>query len=152
MIDWYLQGKWRVVLGDGDMVGNYVFVDDLIDGYLRAMNYGKAGERYILGGENVSFDEFFDVLSEVSGRRFRMFHLPARIARLFARIEEWRSRHLRRYPMITPGWAETFLANWANSCNKAKRNLGYRVTPLRSAFEQTIKLLQEQSASPTVAA
>jgi dihydroflavonol-4-reductase/farnesol dehydrogenase len=56
MIDWYLQGKWRVVLGDGDMVGNYVFVDDLIDGYLRAMNYGKAGERYILGGENVSFN------------------------------------------------------------------------------------------------
>jgi farnesol dehydrogenase len=152
MIDWYLQGKWRVVLGDGDMVGNYVFVDDLIDGYLRAMNYGKAGERYILGGENVSFDEFFDVLSEVSGRRFRMFHLPARIARLFARIEEWRSRHLRHYPMITPGWAETFLANWANSCNKAKRNLGYRVTPLRSAFEQAIKWLQEQSASPTVAA
>lgn len=134
------------------MVGNYVFVDDLIDGYLRAMKYGKAGERYILGGENISFNEFFDVLSEVSGRRYRMVHLPARIARLFALIEEWRSRYLRHYPMITSGWAETFLADWANSCNKAKRNIGYRVTPLRSAFEQTISWLQGQSTSSAVTA
>ena len=150
MIEWYVEGKWRLVLGSGRMVGNYVFVDDLVDGYVRAMEFGKPGERYILGGENISFNGFFDVLSTVSRRRYLMLHLPAWLALVFSRIEEFRSLHFNHYPMITSGWAKTFLCDWANSCGKAQRDLGYAITPLGSAMQRTIEWLRharEQQAS-----
>ena len=142
MIAWYLQGKWRIVLGNGRMVGNYVYVDDLIEGYVRAMEFGRLGENYILGGENVSFNEFFELLSSVAKRRYRMLHLPGCLAMALSRLEEFRSRHFRHYPLITPGWARTFLADWANSCDKAQRELGYSITPLRVAMEKTLAWLE----------
>jgi NAD+-dependent farnesol dehydrogenase len=141
MIEWYLEGKWRVVLGSGEMVGNYVFVDDLVDGYTRAMKHGTCGERYILGGENVSFNGFFATLASISRQRRWMVHLPDRVALLFSRFEEYRSLHSRHYPLITPGWAKTFLCNWANSCRKAETELGYTITPFATAMEKTIEWL-----------
>jgi nucleoside-diphosphate-sugar epimerase len=150
MIDWYLQGKWRLVPGNGSMIGNYVFVDDLIDGYVRAMQFGRPGERYILGGENISFNGFFDVLSDVSGHKYRMIHLPAWLAKSFALLEEFRSRHFNHYPMITPGWAKTFLCDWANSCAKAKKDLGYVITPLDKALRITADWLKHFDARRSV--
>ena len=147
MISWYLSGRWRFVLGDGKMVGNYVYVKDLIEGYIGAMKFGKAGERYILGGENISFDGFFGMLSKVSGRYFRMVHLPSRLAMYFSQLEEFRSRHFHHYPLITPGWARTFLSDWANSCGKAQRELGYSITPLSQALKETIDWLSEATGA-----
>jgi nucleoside-diphosphate-sugar epimerase len=143
MIAWYLEGKWRWILGDGMTVGNYVYVDDLIEGYVRAMEYGISGENYILGGENVSFNDFFDMLSSVAKRRHRMLHLRGWLAMAFSRIEEFRSRHFRHYPLITSGWARTFLADWANSCGKAERDLGYVITPLREAMAKTVQWIEQ---------
>ena len=142
MIAWYLEGKWRWILGNGMMVGNYVFVDDLIRGYVRAMEYGRSGENYILGGENISFDNFFNLLSSVANRRYRMFHLPSWLAIAFSRFEEFRSRHSRYYPLITSGWTKTFLADWGNSCRKAERDLGYTITPLRDAMRKTVEWIE----------
>ena len=144
MIQWYLEGKWRFILGDGNGVGNYAFVQDLVNGMLLAMEHGKSGERYVLGGENVSYNKFFEVLSEVSGRHHKLFHLPAKVAMLTSQVEEWCAKHFQHYPAITPGWVKTFLADWAVSCAKAEQELGYRITPLREAFEITIDWLRQQ--------
>lgn len=150
MIQWYLQGKWRVILGNGLMVGNYVYVDDLVNGYVLAMKHGRTGERYILGGENVSFNGFFERLSEVSNQHYRMLHVPGRFAMAFSRVEEFRSRHFRHFPLITPGWVRTFLSDWANSCGKAQRELGYSITPLNAALRNTINWLEESAQDRTL--
>ena len=145
MILWYLQGKWRLILGDGNAVGDYVFVDDVVQGHILAMEKGRAGENYILGGENASFNEFFAELVRISGRKFRLLHLPGSIAMMFSNFEQARARWLRHYPMITPGWARTFLSNWENSCAKAECDLGYEPLSLRSGLEKTIHWLRGQS-------
>jgi len=144
MIAWYLEGNWHWILGNGKMVGNYVYVDDLIEGYVRAMEYGRSGENYILGGENISFNGFFNMLSNVAKRRYRLFHLPAWLAKSFSKVEEFRSRHFRHYPLITQGWAKTFLADWANSCEKAERELGYVITPFNVAMKKTIGWIEQK--------
>ncbi len=143
MVQQYLKGKWRFILGDGNGIGNYVYVEDVVDGHLLAMEKGRAGERYLLGGENASYDEFFEIVAEVSGRRYKLFHVPMSLALLTSEIEEFRGKHFKHHPLITPGWVRTFIADWAFSTEKAQSELGCKITPLREALAMTIKWLQQ---------
>jgi farnesol dehydrogenase len=145
MVELYLQGKFRLILGDGSGVGNYAFVNDVVRGHILAMKAGRTGERYILGGENVSYNEFFRMLSEVSGRKRWMAHIHPTLALAISQVENLRARRFHHYPLITPGWLRTFIADWAFSSEKAERELGYTVTPLRTALETTVQWIQSKS-------
>ncbi|MBM4169991.1 MAG: SDR family oxidoreductase [Ignavibacteria bacterium] len=144
MIDMYDRGKVPILLNKGINVGNYVLVDDLVNGHLLAMAKGKIGERYILGGENASLKEFFQYVNETSGRKHIQFNLPPSVAMLYGRLERLKAKTLGLYPQITPGWVETFLHDWAYSCKKAETQLGYIVTPLREGIKRTYDWLLEQ--------
>ena len=50
---------------------NYVYVDDVVDGHIKTMEYGKPGERYILGGSNAYFIELFDIITRNYGKKHR---------------------------------------------------------------------------------
>lgn len=144
MIDMYDRGKMPVLLNKGINVGNYAFVDDLVKGHMLAMEKGKIGERYILGGENCSLKEIFQYIDEFSGKKHIQFNLPPSVALLYARLERLKARTLGFYPQITPGWVETFLHDWAYSCKKAETELGYTITPLREGLNRTYHWLLEQ--------
>ena len=73
MIKQYMEGKWRFIPGNGKSSGNYVHVEDVVSGHLLAMEKGKAGERYVLGGENITYLQFFDYVRKASGVRKRLF-------------------------------------------------------------------------------
>ncbi len=141
MIDLYDRGKVPVLLNGGVNVGNYVLVDDLVRGHILAMERGKVGERYILGGENSSLKHIFELVDEVSGKKHFQFNLPPRLAMLYGSIEQKKAEWLRLYPQITPGWVETFLQDWAYTCAKAERELGYTITPLREGIRMTYEWL-----------
>jgi dihydroflavonol-4-reductase len=55
---------------------NVVHVDDVIDGFLAAMERGRAGERYILGGENIRFEDFLQTIAAVVGSAPLRLRLP----------------------------------------------------------------------------
>lgn len=141
MIKLYLEGKWRLIPGDGKAIGNYAFVRDVALGHLQAMERGRSGERYILGGENLSYDEFFELVSSTAGRSRLMLHVPARVAVAIGYAEERRARWFHGYPNISPSWVKTFLADWAFSCAKATTELGYQITPFKTALRLTVNWL-----------
>lgn len=60
----------------GRRSGNYVHVDDVIDGHLAAMAKGRPGEAYILGGDNATYRDFFATLAAVSGKDQRLYPIP----------------------------------------------------------------------------
>ena len=84
------------------------FVDDLVRGYVLAMEKGRIGERYILGGENVSLKGFFALVDEATGRRHRQISLPPWAALAFARLEELKARWFGIYPADHPGLGGDF--------------------------------------------
>jgi nucleoside-diphosphate-sugar epimerase len=137
MIDLYDRGRLPVLLGGGGNVGNYVLVDDLVRGHVLAMERGRAGERYILGGENAPLEGLFALVDAASGRTHRQIPLPRSLALAYAHLEEKKAEWLGAYPRITPGWVETFLHDWAYSSAKAERELGYTTTPLREGIRVT---------------
>jgi farnesol dehydrogenase len=114
-----------------------------------AMEKGRVGERYILGGENASLKGFFKLVDEVMGRRHRQIPLPPWGALAFGRFEQMKAGWFGIYPKITPGWVETFLADWAYSCAKAERELGYAITPLREGIRATCEWLRAQRGNGT---
>jgi nucleoside-diphosphate-sugar epimerase len=142
MVDQYNRGRLPVLLNGGVNVGNYAFVEDLVRGYVLAMEKGRVGERYILGGENVSLKRVFELVDEANGRRHQQISLPPWAALAFARFEQLKAGWFGVYPQITPGWVETFLADWAYSCAKAERELGYTITPLREGIRATCEWLR----------
>ena len=144
MIDMYDRGKVPVLLDGGVDVGNYAFIDDLVEGQILAMERGRIGEQYILGGENASLKEIFRLVDEASGKKHVQFSLPPKIALLFGAIEKKKADWFGIYPQITPPWVETFLQDWAYTSAKAERELGYRHIPLKEGIRRTYEWILEQ--------
>jgi farnesol dehydrogenase len=144
MIELHIRGRFPTILGKGREVGNYVYIDDVVDGHIKAMDRGEIGQRYILGGENSTLSNFFSLLSRLSGKKPPWIHVPPDLARLIAKIEENKAELLGRYPLITRGWVETFLRDWAFSNEKAVRELGCRFRGLKQGMQLTCDWLREK--------
>jgi len=143
MILKYLNGSWRLKLSDGNAIGNYAFVDDVVDGHINAMSNGKNGSKYIVGGINISYNNFFKEIDNIIDKHRVMIKIPAKVALLHSKIEELLANRFNRYPTITPGWVKMFLDDWAFSSNKAINEINYSITPLQIALEKTIKWIEE---------
>jgi nucleoside-diphosphate-sugar epimerase len=141
MVDLYDRGRFPFLLNRGVNVGNYAFVDDVVGGLILAMEKGRSGERYILGGENVSVRRLFELIDEGGGKRHIQINLPSRIALIYSRLEEETAKWVHHYPLITTGWVKTFLQDWAYSSTKAEREFGYKITPLRDGIRTTLEWL-----------
>ena len=142
MIKLHLAGRWPLILGDGSMIGNYAHVRDVARGHLLAMRRGRSGERYILGGENVSFAELFRMIQHAGHVIRRLVHVPGSVVLSFSAMDELRARYISGYPTLTPGWVRTFLQNGAYSNAKAKREIGYTITPLSRGLRETVDWLR----------
>lgn len=142
MIRGYAAGRWRMIPGDGASIGNYVFVGDVVEGHLLAMEKGAPGERYILGGENCSFNDFFALCAGLTGRRHTMFHLPLPVMMAFAHSQQFLADTFGRKPLITPPFVRKFLRNWPLSSRKAETQLGYRPVSLEEGVRRTLAWLK----------
>ncbi|MBN2023555.1 MAG: NAD-dependent epimerase/dehydratase family protein [Pirellulales bacterium] len=137
LIDDYDRGRVPVLLNRGANVGNYVLVDDVAEGHVLAMERGRIGQRYILGGDNATLAEFFRTIDRVSGRRHFQIPVLGFSPLAFAWLQEKRAEWFGVHPRITPGWVRTFLVDWAYTSEKARRELGYQPTPLAESVRRT---------------
>jgi nucleoside-diphosphate-sugar epimerase len=138
-------GKWRIIPGDGSKLGNYVYVDDVVQGHLLAMKKGKPGERYILGGENTSYNSFFGKLRIITEKKQRLFHIPYGIMYSSGMLQYFYSQLTGRPPLITTNWIRKYLHHWAVTSHKAKKELGYKITPLDEGLTKTIEWLNQKN-------
>jgi farnesol dehydrogenase len=144
MIDQYDRGQVPILLNHGINIGNYALVDDLVRGHILAMEKGRVGERYIIGGENASLKRFFALVDEVSGKKHFQVNLPPKAGLAYGGIQKFAAEKFGIYPQITTGWVDTFLQDWAFSCEKAQRELGYTYTPLKEGIRLTYEWILQQ--------
>ena len=138
----YIAGRWRIIPGDGRSIGNYVYIDDIVEGHILAARYARKGERYILGGENRSFKELFEIIGESAGNKRTMVNMPAGLMKGIAGIVMSFSKITGSPPVITTEWLDKYLKDWIMSSDKAVKELGYRVTPLAEGVSRTIEWLK----------
>jgi nucleoside-diphosphate-sugar epimerase len=144
MIDQYDRGQVPILLNKGVNIGNYAFVDDLVRGHILAMEKGRIGERYIIGGENASLLKFFALVDMVSKKRHFQMNLLPKVGLAYGSIQKFAADTFGIYPQITTGWVDTFLQDWSYSCAKAERELGYTYTPLKDGIQLTYEWIIQQ--------
>ncbi len=141
IMDSYLKGKFRFLPGDGSSMGSYAFLDDVVNGHIAAMEKGRTGHRYILGGENASFSSFFETWARVAGKKYKMFPTPVSLLMAFAHVQQFAADHFGRYPLITPELVRKYTLHWDFSSEKAKNELGYTFRPLAEGMERILSWL-----------
>jgi nucleoside-diphosphate-sugar epimerase len=141
MIDGYRKGSWRIIPGNGKNIGNYVYIDDVVYGHMLAAQKGKPGEKYILGGENLTFDELFSTLGKITGTVRRMVHLPLVVMTITSKLMVWQNSVTGIPPAITPDFVKKYMNHWSLSSDKAISELGYKVTSFESGAGMTLEWL-----------
>lgn len=139
----YLLGKMRFLPGDGQSIGNYVHIEDVVGGHVLAMEKGTSGERYLLGGENASLPQYFKYVAEDTDRNFWMVNVPLPIVLGLAYIFQAWTYITKTPPLFLPPDIRRYTLHWGVSIEKAKRELGYSPRTLREGLAQTVKWLFE---------
>ena len=137
--DRYIRGKWRIIPGNGNSLGNYVFVNDVVQGFIQAMNSGKPGERYILSGEDASFNDLIKIIADISGKYYRMYRLPQSLILIASSVMLLYARLSGSEPLIIPDYVRKFGIDWSVSCEKARKELGYNPITLRQGITNTLE-------------
>ena len=119
-------------------------IRDRVNGQIFAMQKGISGEKYILGGTNISFKNFFGEISVVSGKNYKLFHLPFSMMLVISKFELFMAETFGKNPLITPPWVKRYLQNRPVSSKKAIANLNYSITPLNEGIQKTIEWLKSE--------
>ncbi len=125
---------------------NIVHVDDVAEGHLLAYEYGKIGERYILGGSDMSFKAILGTIAEITGRdapKIQLSHnmvLPiACLVEAFAWITKGKE------PRITVDGIRMAKKQMYFSSDKAVRELGYKPRPACEALQDAVEWVLAQT-------
>lgn len=122
-----------------DSVIPVVGVEDAARGLLRAHEYGRVGERYIIAAENVRWGDLIRMASDASGIPVPSRHIGARAVWLASRAGEVWARVTRAPPRL-PAWVADFLQSGAPMDNsKSIRELGMTYTPIRDSIRDAIE-------------
>lgn len=104
---------------------NIVHVDDVARGHLLALDRGKVGERYILGGTDMSLQEILGTIAQLTGRRAPRIRLPRRVVYPLAVCAEAFARVVGGEPFISRDAVRMAAKHMYFSSSKAERELGY---------------------------
>jgi farnesol dehydrogenase len=134
----HLAGRLPGVIG-AEHTWSYAWVEDVAAGHVAALERGRPGERYLLGGENAPQMRMFEIVREATGRRLPR-RVPKWLAATVGAAEEIRAAMTGRPPLLTAGTVEILTHDWPLDSALAERELGYHVTPLQ---EGLLRVLQQ---------
>ena len=117
-------------------------VRDVAEGVISAIQNGRCGERYILGGENLSYLDLWKRMAEVMDRPQPKFVLPNWLAETGGRCGDLAAKFLKNEPQVNSAASRMGqLFHWCDS-SKAKAELGYQLQPVDTALEDAWKWFQ----------
>jgi dihydroflavonol-4-reductase len=117
---------------------NLVHVDDVAEGHLLALEKGRIGESYILGGQDVQFRDMVAAICEMVGRKAPTIGLPRGPLFPIAWIAEAVAHLTGKEPFVTADALKMAKYHMYFSSAKAERELGYHARPYREALADAI--------------
>jgi dihydroflavonol-4-reductase len=123
---------------------NIVHVDDVAAGHLLAFHRGRSGERYVLGGEDMTLKEILGVIARLVGRKAPQVRLPYGVVLPMAYAAEVIAKVTGRSGRITLEGVRMSRKRMFFSSAKAARELGYHWRPPVEAFEDAVRWFRDQ--------
>lgn len=144
LINNFLTKKIALYPGIPKSIANFVHIDDVVEGMLLAMEKGKPGESYLLGGHNVTFMDLFAALKKVTGRTTKPVKMPLWLLATVGAFSGIVSKLNKKAPVVTRAWLKKAQLHWPVSSEKAKRELGYNPMDYETAVHKTVEWLEEE--------
>jgi dihydroflavonol-4-reductase len=123
---------------------NIVHVDDVAMGHLLAFERGRIGERYILGGENMTLREILEEIARLTGRSAPKIKISPSLILPLAYIAEIFARITKKEPFVTVDGVLMSKRRMFFSIEKAKKELGYMARPAREAIKDSIDWFKQK--------
>jgi dihydroflavonol-4-reductase len=118
---------------------NWVDVRDVVQGAMAAMNFGRKGERYILGGKWVSVRDLAMTVERASGKKVNKFMVPTGLAKIGVPFIKVYAKITGQEPLYTNESLRTLReVNTKISCLKAETELGYKSRDLDITVKDTL--------------
>jgi len=127
---------------------NWVPVEDVAAGHLLAAERGLVGERYILGGENLSLKQVFDMLAVVSDRPAPRVRLPHALALVIGYADAAFSEVLGKEPRVPLEGVRMARHSMFVDSGKARQELGFAPGPVAKALERAVRWYQANGYAP----
>ncbi len=113
-----------------------VDVEIVVDAVIRAMDVGRTGERYILGGDNLTYKELADIISRVTGTRKFMLPLPYPLAKFLHDLLVTLHLKNRVSKLFNPMMFRVASEFLYFSSEKAIRKLGMKTEPIEHSIQR----------------
>ena len=136
----FLKGKIPAYVDTGL---NVAAVEDIAAGHLLAAEKGRVGERYILGGRNMTLKQILDALSGITGRPSPRVRLPHAVALAAGYADQLFSRLAGREPQIPVEGVKMSRHRMFVESDKAARELGYQRTSVEAALERAVRWYEQ---------
>jgi dihydroflavonol-4-reductase len=145
--DWKPTPTGKIVLDflNGKMPGyvetglNFVGVEECAAGHLLVAEKGKVGERYLLGGENLTLKEMLDILAKLTGLPAPSLKIPHGLALGVAYAETAFSRLIRREPQIPVEGVKIAHHMMFVDCTRAQKELGFQPGSVAAALDRAVR-------------
>jgi dihydroflavonol-4-reductase len=138
----FARGK-IVALAPGCGGMNLVAVEDVARAHVVALERGRIGERYLLGGENLSMDQIWELLAAVTGKPMPAWRAPYALALAAGYLDELRCRITGATPAVPLEGVRLSRERMYADSSKAQRELDYSATPVRAALERAVRWYRE---------
>ncbi|MBE9490009.1 MAG: NAD-dependent epimerase/dehydratase family protein, partial [Bacteroidetes bacterium] len=138
-----IKDKFLYVPAKLDVEANYVYIDDVINAELLALEKGKTGEKYIIGGENTDYEGLFNKIINISNSKISILKINYDLIKngiAFITNVNWLFGNSFA---LTPKVLDSLFTNRSASSQKAISELNYKVTPLNRGLKQTINFLSK---------
>lgn len=140
-----IEKKRMPIIGSGKNSMHLIYIDDLVDGYLKVIRHGGSNQTYILAGEKtIQLAQLIGLIKKELGIKYSNLHIPRAFLMLLSHIVEniyllgktFKVKSLLSEPLLTHLKIITLSDNWRYDISKAKNDL--RFEP-RVSYEVGIK-------------
>ena len=123
---------------------NVVHVDDVAEGHFLAWEKGRVGERYVLGGENMTLRQILEAMASLTGKGRPLFGIPHGVVLPIAHAAElWTRLTGGEEPFVSVDGVRLARKKMFFSTAKAEHELGYRFRPAREALSDALSWYRE---------
>jgi dihydroflavonol-4-reductase len=124
---------------------NLVDATECARGHVAAWEQGRSGQRYILGGENLTLKQILDKLAAITGLPSPTVEVPHFVAMAAAVVDElWTGRVMGREPRATTDAVRMGKKKMFVSSAKSEKELGWRIVPVDSALARAVEWFRQQ--------